>query len=59
MRKTEEDARRVRKLFGESLEVRRELEEKVKDLKHALVLAGAGVFLVVQTTMENTKIKKN
>ena len=42
LREAEENARRARKLLGESLAARKELEEKVNDLKHYLIMAGAG-----------------
>ena len=35
-----EDAKRARKLLGESLEARKELESKVNNLKLSLVMAG-------------------
>ena len=42
LREAEEDTRRVQQLFGESLEMRRELEQKVNDLKYDLVMARVG-----------------
>ena len=42
LREAEDDYRRAQKLFHESLAARQDLEEKVNDLKHFLVMAGAG-----------------
>ena len=42
LREVEEDPHRFEKLLRESLAARRELEEKVNDLKLSLVLFGAG-----------------
>ena len=42
LREMEEDFHRFKKLLRKSLEARRELKEKMNDLKLSLVLAGAG-----------------
>ena len=42
LREVEGDFQRFQKLLGESLATRQSLEEKVNDLKHFLIMAGAG-----------------
>ena len=42
LRETEDDLQRVNKLFDQSLAARRDLQEKVNDLKQDLILTGAG-----------------
>ena len=41
LREAGEDMRRAQKLLSESLATRKELEDKVNDLKHSLIIVGA------------------